>query len=105
MSIVEPEVAESTGGDAPQTSVKSPEPSYQQLSQAQGKYKRNYRACLNCRLRKVKCDLGPVDNPHDGKCARCLRERKDCVFVESKRGGTTNVVNGKRKGNEHRVGR
>ena len=35
MSIVEPEVAESTGGDAPQTSVKSPEPSYQQLSQAQ----------------------------------------------------------------------
>ena len=27
------------------------------------KYKRNYRACLNCRLRKVKCDLGPVDNP------------------------------------------
>ncbi|KAF6070440.1 Fungal Zn(2)-Cys(6) binuclear cluster domain family protein [Candida albicans] len=97
MSIVEPEVAESTGGDAPQTSVKSPEPSYQQSSQAQGKYKRNYRACLNCRLRKVKCDLGPVDNPHDGKCARCLRERKDCVFVESKRGGTTNVVNGKRK--------
>lgn len=61
------------------------------------KYKRNYRACLNCRLRKVKCDLGPVDNPHDGKCARCLRERKDCVFVESKRGGSTNVINGKRK--------
>ena len=23
--------------------------------------------------------------------------KKDCVFVESKRGGTTNVVNGKRK--------
>ena len=61
------------------------------------KYKRNYRACLNCRLRKVKCDLGPVDNPHDGKCARCLRERKDCVFVESKRGGSANVINGKRK--------
>ncbi|RCK55878.1 Transcriptional activator ARO80 [Candida viswanathii] len=61
------------------------------------KYKRNYRACLNCRLRKVKCDLGPVDSPHDGKCARCLRERKDCVFVESKRGGAANVISGKRK--------
>ncbi|KAI5961999.1 ARO80 [Candida theae] len=61
------------------------------------KYKRNYRACLNCRMRKVKCDLGPVDNPHEGKCARCLRERKDCVFVESKRGGANNVLNGRRK--------
>ncbi|KAI5955678.1 ARO80 [Candida jiufengensis] len=63
----------------------------------QPKYKRNYRACLNCRVRKVKCDLGPVDNPHDGKCARCLRERKDCIFVESKRGGSNNVLNGKKK--------
>lgn len=60
-------------------------------------YKRNYRACLNCRVRKVKCDLGPVDNPREGKCARCLRERKDCVFVDSKRGGNTNIINGKRK--------
>ncbi|KAI5961729.1 ARO80 [Candida margitis] len=65
------------------------------------KYKRNYRACLNCRVRKVKCDLGPVDNPHDGKCARCLRERKDCVFVESKRGGASNVLNGRRKRQKH----
>lgn len=61
------------------------------------KFKRNYRACLNCRVRKVKCDLGSVDNPRDGKCARCLRERKDCVFVESKRGGPSNVIDGKRK--------
>lgn len=52
------------------------------------RFKRNYKACLNCRLRKVKCDLGSVDNPRDGKCARCLRERKDCVFVESRRGGS-----------------
>ncbi|KAK6200248.1 Septin-domain-containing protein [Scheffersomyces amazonensis] len=61
------------------------------------KYKRNYRACLNCRLRKVKCDLGPVDNPREGKCARCLRERKECVFVESKRGGSGNVSTGRKK--------
>lgn len=52
------------------------------------RFKRNYKACLNCRLRKVKCDLGSVDNPREGKCARCLRERKDCVFVESRRGGS-----------------
>ncbi|CAH6722890.1 transcriptional activator Aro80p [[Candida] jaroonii] len=61
------------------------------------KHKRNYKACLNCRVRKVKCDLGSVDNPTDGKCARCRRERKDCVFVESKRGGHANIVNGRRK--------
>ena len=61
------------------------------------KFRRNYRACLNCRVRKVKCDLGSVDNPVDGKCARCKRERKDCVFVESKKGGQQNIINGKRK--------
>lgn len=61
------------------------------------KHKRNYKACLNCRVRKVKCDLGSVDNPIDGKCARCRRERKDCVFVESKRGGHANIINGRRK--------
>ena len=49
-------------------------------------FKRNYLACLNCRTRKVKCDLGSVENPHDPPCARCKRERKECVFIESKRG-------------------
>lgn len=44
-------------------------------------------ACLNCRIRKVKCDLGDVNNPHGPPCARCKRERRECVFVESKRGG------------------
>lgn len=62
-----------------------------------GRFRRNYRACLNCRVRKVKCDLGLVESPRDGKCARCLRERKDCVFVESRRGGAGNVVTGKRR--------
>lgn len=49
-------------------------------------FKRNYLACLNCRTRKVKCDLGSVENPHDPPCARCRRERRECVFVESRRG-------------------
>lgn len=56
-----------------------------------GRHRRNYRACLNCRLRKVKCDLGSVDDPEPGKCARCKRERKDCVFVESRRKGQSNA--------------
>lgn len=66
------------------------------------KFRRNYRACLNCRVRKVKCDLGPVESPREGKCARCLRERKDCVFVDLKRGGAQNVALGKRKREERR---
>lgn len=45
------------------------------------RYQRAYVACLNCRLRKVKCDLGNVELPDD-RCARCRRERRDCVFVE-----------------------
>lgn len=61
------------------------------------KFKRSYKACLNCRLRKVKCDLGSVDKPREGKCVRCMRERKDCVFIESRRGGTSNVVRGRKK--------
>lgn len=50
-------------------------------------FKRGYKACLNCRTRKVKCDLGPFDNPHDPPCVRCKRERRECVFPETKRGG------------------
>ncbi|CCE79560.1 Piso0_001634 [Millerozyma farinosa CBS 7064] len=61
------------------------------------KFKRSYKACLNCRLRKVKCDLGSVDNPREGKCVRCMRERKDCVFIESRRGGTSNVSHGRKR--------
>ncbi|TID30939.1 hypothetical protein CANINC_000461 [Pichia inconspicua] len=62
-------------------------------SQTAVKFKRNYVACLNCRTRKVKCDLGSVENPHDPPCARCKRERKECVFVESKRGVTSTKLN------------
>ncbi len=54
-------------------------------------FKRNYVACLNCRTRKVKCDLGSVDDPHEPPCARCKRERKECVFVESKRGMISSI--------------
>ncbi|KAL2361257.1 hypothetical protein RJZ56_005862 [Blastomyces dermatitidis] len=43
-------------------------------------HKRAYQACIPCRERRVRCDLGSVDSPHDGPCGRCRRERKFCHF-------------------------
>ncbi|CDO91739.1 unnamed protein product [Kluyveromyces dobzhanskii CBS 2104] len=50
-------------------------------------FKRGYKACLNCKMRKVKCDLGPYDNPHGPPCVRCKREGRECIFTKTKRGG------------------
>jgi hypothetical protein len=33
----------------------------------------------------VRCDLGPVDAPHDPPCKRCLRESKECFFSSTRR--------------------
>lgn len=46
---------------------------------------RTYQACIPCRRRKVRCDLGPVDNPHDPPCVRCRREAKECFFSATRR--------------------
>ncbi|KAH8790957.1 hypothetical protein F5882DRAFT_449957 [Hyaloscypha sp. PMI_1271] len=46
---------------------------------------RAYRACLNCRNRKSKCDLDI--NGGRPPCRRCQRENKDCILGESHRGG------------------
>ena len=51
------------------------------LPKPQGKWRRSYKACLNCRARKVRCDLGSFDNPHAPPCIRCKRERRECVFT------------------------
>lgn len=48
-------------------------------------HKRVYQACIPCRRRKVRCDLGSVDNPHDPPCVRCRRESKDCYFSATRR--------------------
>ncbi len=53
------------------------------LSSAQ--HKRVYQACIPCRRRKVRCDLGSVDNPHDPPCVRCRRESKECFFSATRR--------------------
>nr|XP_019010426.1 specific RNA polymerase II transcription factor [Kwoniella pini CBS 10737]OCF49207.1 specific RNA polymerase II transcription factor [Kwoniella pini CBS 10737] len=47
--------------------------------------KRGYRACVHCRLRKARCDLGDVNAPSEPPCTRCRREQRDCVFLPSKR--------------------
>lgn len=52
------------------------------------KWRRGYKACLSCRARKIKCDMGPLDKPHEPPCKRCKREGKRCEFLESKRKGT-----------------
>lgn len=33
----------------------------------------------------MRCDLGPVDNPHDPPCVRCRRESKECFFSATRR--------------------
>lgn len=59
-------------------------------SRGSKRFKRAYMACLNCRVRKVKCDLGDLSLPKD-RCARCERERRDCVFVDLKKRTVTKV--------------
>ncbi|KAL1302948.1 hypothetical protein AAFC00_003267 [Neodothiora populina] len=46
---------------------------------------RTYQACIPCRRRKVRCDLGPVDHPHEPPCVRCRREAKECYFSATRR--------------------
>lgn len=46
---------------------------------------RTYQACDECRRRKIKCDMGPVDNPHGPPCARCRRENRECTFAPTRR--------------------
>ncbi|KXL48473.1 MAG: hypothetical protein FE78DRAFT_87181 [Acidomyces sp. 'richmondensis'] len=48
-------------------------------------HQRTYQACIPCRRRKVRCDLGSVDNPHDPPCVRCRREAKECFFSATRR--------------------
>ncbi|KAF8542768.1 hypothetical protein BDD12DRAFT_632083, partial [Trichophaea hybrida] len=52
---------------------------------AQPAHKRTYQACIPCRQRKVRCDLGSVEAPHDPPCVRCRRESKECFFSATRR--------------------
>lgn len=67
----------------------TPHSQQQQQSAAGGasgaSHKRVYQACIPCRRRKVRCDLGSVDNPNDPPCVRCRRESKECFFSATRR--------------------
>jgi hypothetical protein len=56
---------------------------------------RSYQACVPCRKRKVRCDLGDPGNPSDPPCRRCRREHKDCFFqdLRTKKGGSSKHSN------------
>lgn len=78
----------------PSNSSSATTPAQQSQSQAQqqagnsaanAQHKRVYQACIPCRRRKVRCDLGSVDNPHDPPCVRCRRESKECFFSATRR--------------------
>lgn len=49
-------------------------------------YQRTYKACIPCRQRKSKCDLGtgPSGLPTGPPCVRCRRELRECVFPEKR---------------------
>jgi hypothetical protein len=57
---------------------------------------RAYKACLSCRKRKIRCNLGPSNQ---APCQRCQRESRECIVPEERswkkqhktsRGGPTN---------------
>lgn len=69
--------------------------------QAAAQHKRVYQACIPCRRRKVRCDLGSVDNPHDPPCVRCRRESKECYFSATRRKRKTEDGDGDGAGETH----
>jgi Fungal Zn(2)-Cys(6) binuclear cluster domain len=40
-------------------------------------FQRAYKACIPCRKRKARCDVGTESTP---PCARCRREHRECIF-------------------------
>ncbi|RYC90127.1 hypothetical protein BFJ63_vAg7068 [Fusarium oxysporum f. sp. narcissi] len=48
---------------------------------------RQYRACVRCRSRKTRCDLGSGGDAGKPPCAKCLREGAECILAGSRRGG------------------
>lgn len=85
----------STANSSPSIAATTPAAARQQSQDASlsqdaaalqnAQHKRVYQACIPCRRRKVRCDLGSVDNPHDPPCVRCRRESKECFFSATRR--------------------
>ncbi|VUC27066.1 unnamed protein product [Clonostachys rosea] len=48
-------------------------------------YRRSYKACLACRQRKSRCELGRGWTP-GAPCRRCQRQMKECIFPSERVG-------------------
>ncbi|RMZ92477.1 hypothetical protein DV736_g292, partial [Chaetothyriales sp. CBS 134916] len=115
LSMAVPQLDHGPHGLSLPPSAPSPTPSSQfpgpgnTSAAAATRHRRNYQACNRCRQRKVKCDLGPVDAPHDPPCARCRRENKQCLFAAERRkakdGSPTQSSDGSRAGSVDTDGR
>ncbi|KAL4889595.1 hypothetical protein BDV59DRAFT_186146 [Aspergillus ambiguus] len=73
------------GSSLPDTGLYSQSDRDPKSSSPQPQHRRGYQACDPCRKRKVKCDLGSVDNPRPPPCVRCRRESKRCEFSATRR--------------------
>lgn len=51
----------------------------------ESKQTRVVQACMQCRSRKLKCIMDPVDGSYAPPCKRCRRESKLCTVPEPKR--------------------
>lgn len=87
-----PSVAAATASDHRDDNPPSSSTAQEQQSLNSAQHKRVYQACIPCRRRKVRCDLGSVDNPHDPPCVRCRRESKECYFSATRRKRKTDDV-------------
>ncbi|KAK2748142.1 hypothetical protein FQN57_001266 [Myotisia sp. PD_48] len=74
-----------TASGQPQDLTDDPRYSPQRSLSPPAQHRRGYQACDPCRKRKVKCDLGSVDNPRPPPCVRCRRESKRCEFSATRR--------------------
>ncbi len=85
------DINNSSTGSQPQTSpIRGTHPKLREFQRA-------YKACIQCRKRKARCDLGGTSSP---PCARCRREHRECVFSSER---SYNSV--KRHKNDKRVQR
>ncbi|EGX87833.1 C6 transcription factor, putative [Cordyceps militaris CM01] len=76
---------QSSGPDSQKGTSSATHDTPQDEAASNPQHKRVYQACIPCRRRKVRCDLGSVDNPHDPPCVRCRRESKECFFSATRR--------------------
>lgn len=49
----------------------------------------------------MRCDLGPVDDPHEPPCVRCRRESKECYFSATRRKRKTEDGDGLAEGSDN----